>query len=237
MKIRSRLLTRLLTRLAIHSFSALFATCRRQHIASEPRLTLAYDHAAQGDEERFILPVWHDSLLMPTFLSKQSLRRQTCCLVSRHQDGGYLADVLELLGFRTVRGSTSKGGAAAVRQLLDDTRGFHIVITPDGPRGPRREMKAGPIYLASQTGRRIVPSRYICDRAWVFKGSWTDLVVPKPFSRIRAISGDPIFVPPDLDREGIAHYVEVVQSAMDRLHDDTVAIEQPVEPAKQARAA
>jgi lysophospholipid acyltransferase (LPLAT)-like uncharacterized protein len=63
------------------------------------------------------------------------------------------------------------------------------------------------------------------------------MVIPKPFSRIRAISGDPIFVPPDLDREGIAHYVGVVQAAMDRLHDDTVALEQPVEPATQARAA
>lgn len=218
-KIRSRWLNKLAVWLGIVGFRTLFATCRKVHLAPAERLTLKYI-AGPDDPERFILCTWHDALVIPTFCSIKKVRQRTCCLVSRHQDGGYLADAMAILGYSTVRGSTSKGGAQALKQLLDDTAGKHIVITPDGPRGPRRELKPGAVYLASQTGRKICVGAYVCCRGWRIQGSWTDMLIPKPFTTIYLLTSEPIAVPPDLSREQLQHYVGVVQTALDDLNSE-----------------
>jgi lysophospholipid acyltransferase (LPLAT)-like uncharacterized protein len=126
---------------------------------------------------------------------------------------------MNFLGYSTVRGSTKRGGAGALKQLLDDTAGKHIVITPDGPRGPRRRLKPGAIFVASQTGRPVCAGAYACRRYWRIRGSWTDLAVPKPFTTVYAATGTPIPVPPNLSREELDAYVTRVQAAMDRLSD------------------
>jgi lysophospholipid acyltransferase (LPLAT)-like uncharacterized protein len=176
------------------------------------------------DPERFILVVWHDALLIPTFASPHSNRSRTCCLVSRHQDGGYLADAMAILGYSTVRGSTNRGGAQAVKQLMDDTAGMHIVITPDGPRGPRRQIKPGAVFLASQTGRRICAGAYACRNEWRVKGSWTDMAIPKPFTTIYLLTSAPMTVPPDLPRTELDRYVHIVQKEMERLTAEAEAL-------------
>jgi len=220
MKIRSRLASRVLSAGVIATARTLFATCHYRFTAPDPRWQLDYPAVEHGDDERFILCVWHDSLMMPALMTPPYTRKIGCCLISRHQDGGYLSDMMHALGCQTVRGSTSKGGAAALRQLLRDTEGMHIIITPDGPRGPRRVLKPGPVYLASHSGRKILPSRYVCSRSWSLPGSWTEMTIPKPFSTLTAICGEPITIPPDLTREDLEHYVGVVQQAMDALHAD-----------------
>jgi lysophospholipid acyltransferase (LPLAT)-like uncharacterized protein len=173
------------------------------------------------DPERFILCVWHDCLLIPTFAAPRALRCITSCLVSQHQDGSYLANAMALLGYKTVRGSSRRGGAQAVRQMLDETAGRHIVITPDGPGGPRRQFKAGAVYVASQLGRKILPGAYTATHAWYIKGSWTDMIVPKPFSTVYVAMGNPISIPPDLSRDQLDQYVEQVQREMDA-HSDQI---------------
>lgn len=192
------------------------STCRKIHVASSEKLTLVHPEA-EAQDECFIMTVWHDALVIPTFCSSVRTRRRTCGLISQHQDGGYLADSMTLLGYTTVRGSSSRGGAAALKQLIADTAGKHIVITPDGPRGPRRELKVGPVYLASQTGRRIVPSAFVCRRGWRIKGSWTDMLLPLPFTTIYLLAGEPLTIPPDLSREQLHAEVARVQQAMDEL--------------------
>lgn len=216
MKIRSRWLTALAAWTSVILCRLLLATCRKVHLAPENRLTLNRS-AADADAERLILCVWHDALLTPTFVSPRRLRLETCCLVSRHQDGGYLADAMAILGYSTVRGSTNRGGAQAVRQLMTDTAGKHIVITPDGPRGPRREVKAGAVFLASQTGRRICAGAYACRNEWRIRGSWTDMAIPKPFTTIYLLTSAPIAVPPDLSRIELDRQVAIVQAELDRL--------------------
>ena len=67
---------------------------------------------------------------------------------------------------------------------MKTARDHHIVITPDGPRGPRQAMKSGIVYLASRSGREIIPVAHGCSRGWRVKGSWTDMMIPKPFSRV-----------------------------------------------------
>ena len=111
-----------------------------------------------------------------------------------------------------------RGGAQAVRQLLEVAQQLHITLTPDGPRGPRREMKDGLVFLASRTGLPIVPAAFNCRRGIRFQSTWTDMLLPLPFTTTYCILGEPIHVPADLNREEIDHNKQRVQDAMDRLY-------------------
>ena len=90
------------------------------------------------------------------------------------------------------------------------------MITPDGPGGPRRQLKAGAVYIASQLGRDIVPGAFSVTSAWRPNGRWTDMVIPKPFSTIYVGMGTPIKIPTDIRREQLDEYVARVQAEMDR---------------------
>jgi len=218
MRIRSRWLTWAAAGIAVGLSKLLFATCRKIYVGVDEHSRLDYVPTSD-DPLRHVLCVWHDALMVPTFTAPRGLRRKTCCLVSQHQDGSYLANAMAMLGYSTVRGSSRRGGAAAVRQLLDDTAGKHIVITPDGPGGPRRVLKAGAVYVASQLGRSIVPSAYSASSAWRVQGRWTDMLIPKPFSTVYIVMGAPIEIPTSLAREQLQHYIDLVQQKMDELND------------------
>jgi lysophospholipid acyltransferase (LPLAT)-like uncharacterized protein len=108
------------------------------------------------------------------------------------------------MGFECVRGSTYRGGAKAIWELWDRSRRQHLTITPDGPRGPRRQMALGPVFLASRLGLPLVAMGFGYDRPWRMN-SWDRFAVPRPFSRARAIIGPPMILPPSLDRDGLEH--------------------------------
>ena len=139
--------------------------------------------------------------------------------LSIHADGSFVAEVLRRIGIRPIRGSTNRFSPSAFRELMGAMGAGHLVVTPDGPRGPARQMSAGIVSLASRTGRAIVPTAYHCDRCWRIAGSWTVLVIPRPFSRVLLVAGSPIHVPPRLTKESLAEYAARVQGEMDRLHD------------------
>lgn len=240
MRIRSRWLTWAAAGVAVGLSKLLFATCRKVYIGVDDKIKLDYVPGVE-DHERYVLCVWHDALLVPTFTAPRGLRQQTCCLVSQHQDGSYLANAMSLLGYTTVRGSSRRGGAQAVRRLLDDTAGKHIVFTPDGPGGPRRKLKAGAVYVASQLGRRIVPGAYSATRAWRPQGSWTDMLIPAPFSKVYVAMGGPIAIPAELSREQLDHYVQLIQREMDLLNSEIDGIARgesrsPTEPSIRSAA-
>lgn len=217
-KIRSRWLTRWISWGVVRTGQLLSRTCRLVYLAPEPWLRLN-DAATPHESPPSVMCVWHDALLIPTMCVIEPIRRRTCCLVSQHQDGSFLAEAMDLLGYTTVRGSTRRGGAAAVKKLVDNTAGKHIVITPDGPLGPRRKLKSGAIYVASQTGRAICPGAFACRSGWRIQGKWTDMLIPRPFTTVYLVTGAPIAVPPDLPRSELERYVSLVQAAMDDLTD------------------
>ena len=104
-----------------------------------------------------------------------------------------------------------------MRQLIREAEGNHIVMTPDGPRGPRRELSPGIVFLASHSGRAIVPSAFTCERGWRFGVGWTDLLVPKPFSKVHLLTGEPIHIPPDADlRSEVARVAAAMLDMNDR---------------------
>jgi lysophospholipid acyltransferase (LPLAT)-like uncharacterized protein len=211
LKIRSPLLTKmaiaLFTRLVRLLFCTVRCDFRTQTAGTNPYIV--------SGPERFLYCVWHDSMIVPMFAGRHT---SSAALVSRHQDGSYIAGILRMVGMSSVRGSTKHGGASALRQMMTTAKDKHIVITPDGPRGPRRRMHSGIVFLASHTGRAIVPTAYACLRSWKIKGSWTDLTMPKPFTKIFLMAGAPIRVPAELSREEFARYIALVQDEMDRLN-------------------
>jgi lysophospholipid acyltransferase (LPLAT)-like uncharacterized protein len=125
-------------------------------------------------------------------------------LTSEHADGQLITEVIQRLGFGVVRGSTTRGGVKAVLRLLDlhDT---HLAITPDGPRGPRRQVQPGLVYLSSRLGLPIVPSGFAYERPWRMK-SWDRFAVPRPFTRARCVTSNPILVPPGAERDLLEQY-------------------------------
>ena len=157
---------------------------------------------------------WHEYILFPLYLRGHC---NMAMLLSRHSDAEILSHAAYHLGFEFVRGSTNRGGVAAIRELLKKSRRMNLTITPDGPRGPRRKMAPGPVYLASKLGLPLVAMGYAFDRPWRVKTAWDKFAIPRPFSRARAIPSSEIFVPPNLDRDGIEYFRQKIETLLNRL--------------------
>jgi lysophospholipid acyltransferase (LPLAT)-like uncharacterized protein len=172
------------------------------------------DLPGSGWRRQRIYIFWHEYILCPIYLRGHC---NVAMLLSRHRDAEILSHVAAHLGFGFVRGSTNRGGVAAIRQLLAaSSRKLHLTITPDGPRGPRRRLAPGAIYLASKLGMPLVAMGYGYDRPWR-AGSWDRFAVPRPFSRARVIFSPEIHVPPELDRDGLEHFRRRMEVLLNRL--------------------
>src|SRR5262245_20633380 len=149
--------------------------------------------------ERFIYAFWHEDLLVPAYRYGWT---PTKVLISQHADGELIAQTCRHLGLGVVRGSTTRGGVGALREILALKGQRHVVVTPDGPRGPRRRVQPGPTFLASRAGLPLVPCGFGYRRAWRLK-SWDRFAVPMPFSPVVAVMGEPIRLAPDLGRDAL----------------------------------
>ncbi len=127
-----------------------------------------------------IFALWHGRLFIPMFCRRDL---GVHVLVSEHRDGEIITASLDAAGFRTVRGSTTRGGARALVQLVRLVeRGEKVAFTPDGPRGPRWRFQPGAVYLAAKTGVPVVPITGSASRAYYFN-SWDSFQLPLPFAR------------------------------------------------------
>jgi len=212
LRIRSLLLTSLSAAVFTAAIRLLFRTLKLSLHEDTPG-TNPY---VKSPPERFLYCVWHDSMVIPVFAGKH---RSAAALTSQHADGSFVAQVLRRVGMSTVRGSTNRIGPGTMRRLMRAAEDKHLAITPDGPRGPRRQMSMGIAFLASRTGRAVVPTAFSCVRCWKIRGSWTNLVIPKPFTRVFLLGGEPIEVPPDLGGDELQQYVDRIQAEMDRLNE------------------
>lgn len=210
MKIRNRFINRSLAQLGTWLLRAYYLTIRVDHRRIVPGAT---PYESPNGKARYCFCLWHDAIVTCLFASRI---HKLSGLISRHQDGTYLSDAATSVGLTPVRGSTSRGGAEAIKQLIDQSD-LHVCITPDGPRGPRRVMKEGIVYLASRTGRPIVPTTVTATSFWSLPGNWSDMLIPKPFSKALLLAGTPIEVPQNASRAEIAVITECVQQEMDRL--------------------
>lgn len=147
---------------------------------------------------RYIIAFWHECILGALH---SRWRKPTTAMISRSNDGEIVAKVVQLYGADTARGSSHRGGPAAMRELLRDVReGKNIAVTPDGPKGPRRVAKDGVVYAAKMTGLPVVPFHFTAKSKKRLR-SWDRMIVPRPFSRAVYLYGEPIAVPRDGDVE------------------------------------
>ena len=148
-------------------------------------------------QQPVIFAIWHNRLLMlPRVFDPSFPTRQSYGLISASRDGDMIANWIERAGYGTIRGSSSRKGVAALRQLMDTlaTNG-NVLFTPDGPRGPVYQVSQGVVFLAQKSGAPIVPIHMEYSSCWRMK-SWDRFVVPRPFATLRAIFGAPIRTPP-----------------------------------------
>jgi lysophospholipid acyltransferase (LPLAT)-like uncharacterized protein len=157
---------------------------------------------------------WHEYILFPIYLRGHC---NLAMLLSRHRDAEILSHAAYYLGYDFVRGSTQRGGVAAIRGMLGKGQQMHLAITPDGPRGPRRRLAPGAIYLASKLGLPIVAMGFGYDRPWRVEKAWDRFAIPKLFSRGRAIISPAISVPPDLDHQAAEHFRVKIEQVLNDL--------------------
>jgi lysophospholipid acyltransferase (LPLAT)-like uncharacterized protein len=165
-------------------------------------------HPADPSVSRFIYTFWHEGLLFPA-----ALKARACTLISKSADGELIARVCMHLGIRTVRGSASDGGIDALMGLRQQSGRRHLVVTPDGPRGPRRRLKVGVIFIASCTDLPIVPCGLTYSRAWRMR-SWDRFALPKPWSTCYCVAMPAIRVPRRVNRASLEFYRQLVEEQM-----------------------
>lgn len=156
----------------------------------------------RGDHTgEYIFAFWHNRLfVMPlAFRRWCGHRKGAVGLASASRDGTLLSHILERIGIRTVRGSSSRRGSAATLALIKEMReGYDAMITPDGPRGPRYRLNPGVIFLAAKTGQPILFLQVEFSRC-VRLRTWDRFIIPLPFSRVIFTSLPLYFVPPTED--------------------------------------
>ena len=183
---------------------ALHATLRIRHVRVE--------HIEKTPQ--YILAFWHSHLLL---MLHSRYRKPISVMISRSKDGEYIARVFDWYGVESARGSSHRGGSAALRELIREARaGKNIVFTPDGPKGPARVLKDGVVYAAQATALPIVPIAFAAKKKRLLR-SWDRMVVPMPFSRAIFLYGEPIVVPRDGDVE---EWRRAIEQRMNDLADE-----------------
>lgn len=177
------------------------------------------DHAGLRDgklRSPAIYCIWHNRLALSMeayygYIKKHNDTAGLAAMASASRDGGMLIAVLEFSGVQPVRGSTSRRGPQALRELTTwARRNYDLAITPDGPRGPRYVVQEGIIALAQLTGFPIVPVTFNLDRK-ISVRSWDGFQIPLPFSRCEMIFEKPMRVPretPEGERENFRKQLE-----------------------------
>jgi lysophospholipid acyltransferase (LPLAT)-like uncharacterized protein len=165
--------------------------------------------AIQASGRQPVMAFWHGRILPATFYFR---RRGIVVITSENFDGEWIARIIERFGYGTARGSTSRGGRKAILQLMRDMKaGRAAGFTLDGPRGPARVAQAGAVWLASATGNPVLPFHLEASSHWSLH-SWDRTQIPKPFSTIALVVGEPM----DVAKEASAETLEEARVELER---------------------
>lgn len=147
----------------------------------------------RADDQRFIYAFWHQRQV---FFTVSHRGDRMSVLISKSVDGEMIAETIRICcGVTAVRGSTSRGASDAVRGMITALRsGLDLGITPDGPKGPKEEIKEGVMYLAQKLGVPILPITNASSNRLILKKTWDQFQIPMPFGRSVVVYGEPIFV-------------------------------------------
>ena len=216
----------MLEQLRVHVLSmlasfVLWLLSRTWKISRDPALK----NGIWGNLDPKIVIFWHNRQLMMPFAHEKLCPpgMPVCTLISRHSDGRIIAAAVRRLGLDSAAGSSSRGASSGLRALCRKIEaGQTVAITPDGPRGPKYELKDGPLQVALLSGATVHPIGISASKAWVF-GSWDRMILPKPFATIHFTEAEGVDVCALVQQQGKSkeevraelqrHLIEVTERA------------------------
>lgn len=197
---KARLAAWLVPRLIYFAHKLLAHTIRWEYVGERYR----------PGQKPYILSFWHARILMMPHAYKGW---DGSMLISEHRDGAYIADAVQLMGIESSRGSSTRGGARALLEMIRLARqGRPLGITPDGPKGPREVVQLGAVQLAKKTG---LPLRAVCYATKRHKraNSWDRFYLPLPFTRGVFVIGEPVYADSDDDEENLRRFQQAMDEA------------------------
>ncbi len=185
------------------------------------RIGLDGDEQWWADKKPSILMCWHGrQLFLPWIYLRHRSSQQApalTALVSQHNDGRMVAECFRNLGVESIAGSSSRGGLRALHLMIKKLKSHsHVGITPDGPKGPARQIKNGVLIIAQRSGAAIHPCTYAAKHYWKFS-SWDGMIFPKPFSRAVMIKGPAITIQENTTEDELASVSLSVQHALNEI--------------------
>ena len=208
----------LVSQLAARLLRTLFRTCRNEIL--RPDLVEKYFERGRPG----IGVTWHRGAIYALYFFGP---KRPAIMISRSRDGEYLARYLAIMGGVPIRGSSSRGGAGALKAMaeyLKKDRGRYAATVADGPQGPRYRAKKGMIALAMQTGLPLVPLMWSARRVWVLGKTWDRTMIPKPFAKVVLTAGREFYYPPDLKGPEMEAARQELEDELNRIKDELDAI-------------
>ena len=148
-----------------------------------------------------VIAIWHNRIIFTACFVRKSFLRKTTVLISNSRDGEYVSAFIRFFGINVVRGSSSKGGVQALIELIREVKNGHsVILTLDGPRGPKYSVHPGAIAIAQRQSVPIIPISVNAKSFWQTR-SWDNTQIPKPFSKVVFKVGAPLWLPADLSME------------------------------------
>ncbi len=168
-------------------------------------------HGNSCPQSKVIYIFWHQNLLSILLNAPQKKIR---VMISNSFDGELIAGPTELFGSKAIRGSSTRGGFAALKEMVRHAQNHSLALTPDGPRGPAFKIKEGVAYMAFLSGLPIVPVVFDIQHKWQFN-SWDRFIVPKPFTRIDMHYLEPVFVNNREELDAVCAQLETMMRVTD----------------------
>ena len=166
------------------------------------------------NKQNFVLAFWHGTMLLPWYLHGS---QNFAALTSKSKDGDLLAKILKKWNYKVIRGSSSTGGEVALGIMVDYAKNkYSVAITPDGPRGPRHEFKAGAVITAKRSGIPLILAGVGFKRK-KFLSNWDKFEIPYFFTKARIIYSEPVYVNKGLTYEETSEVIERCNAEMNRL--------------------
>ncbi len=189
----------------------LFATLRIEQQGGE------IPQALKTQGLNFMVTSWHGRLFILGLVARRKIGGKLLAFNSPHLNGKMLAYLNAWIRIKTVYGAPNKEPRRGMRNALRIAKqGYRILLTPDGPRGPRQRAKGGIILMAKFNKNLIVPVGFSAKYGFQLK-SWDRFLMPLPFTRIMAIWGEPIHVPADCNKHNLEKYRLLLESCMNQL--------------------
>lgn len=171
------------------------------------------------NEKHVMLAIWHNELFSLTGFG-MLLNLPLVTMASDSKDGQIITEVLERIGYKVARGSSSRGGVKAIMSMVRIMKRDNMigVITVDGPKGPRHKFKHGILSIARKTDAVIIPTRAENNSAFIFKKSWDKFETPKPFTKVKVRIGKPYRITSSKqNEEGLMRESEELEKLLENL--------------------